>query len=133
MSGEKSEYMSRQLTISPFSRLSRTSCTERSESVHVVEQLPLLAQRRSPPQQDMWAKFLVVVTLNRSYGRGIVPVLLRGVDRNEITWTLNPRSRVQLPDSPPDISRQTSLAGQVQDRRWKSGPSFPGLTLWTTR
>ncbi len=26
---------------------------------------------------------------------------LWGVDRQVIVWTLNPRSRVQLPDSPP--------------------------------
>ena len=31
-------------------------------------------------------------------------LVIRGVDRNEITRTLNPRSRVRLPDSPPLFS-----------------------------
>jgi hypothetical protein len=59
----------------------------------------------------------VDVILNRGYGRVILLVLLRGVDRNEITWTLNPRSRVQLPDSPPGISRRAGQ-GHALGRRF---------------
>jgi hypothetical protein len=53
--------------------------------------------------------------------------MLRGVDRNEIAWTLNPRSSVQLRDLPPSalgngpfsaVGRSSVLALWLLDWYW---------------
>ena len=52
----------------------------------------------------------IAKTNNADCGRLQYRLDCRGVDRHVIAWTLNPRSRVQLPDSPPLVPRFVNSA-----------------------